>query len=87
MAQIPALILLCYLDLHVGDSEALVKAEALAILKWASKQINLIHHPEAKSRLELYQSRGHLPTSPEEMSTYLSHQKFGENSLLALHAL
>lgn len=66
LAQIPALILLCYIALHVGDSEALAKAEALAALKWASKQVNLIHHslledllPEAKCRLELYQSRGH----------------------------
>lgn len=66
VAQIPALILLCYIALHVGDSEALAKADALAALKWASKQVNLIHHsvledllPEAKCRLELYQSRGH----------------------------
>jgi len=66
LAQIHALILLCYLALHVSDSEALAKAEALTALKWVSKQVNLIHHPvlenllpEAKSRLELYQSRGH----------------------------
>lgn len=68
VAQIPALILLCYIALHVGDNEALAKAEALAALKWASKQVNLIHHsvledllPEAKCRLELYRSRGHHP--------------------------
>jgi len=66
MAQVPALILLCYLALHVGDSEALAKAEALSALEWASKQVSLIQDPvlesllpEAKSRLELYQSRGH----------------------------
>lgn len=66
MAQVPALILLCYLALHVGDSEALAKAEALSALEWASKQVPLIQNPdlesllpEAKSRLELYQSRGY----------------------------
>uniref|UniRef100_A0A0D6R5V6 DUF7792 domain-containing protein n=1 Tax=Araucaria cunninghamii TaxID=56994 RepID=A0A0D6R5V6_ARACU len=65
VAQVPALILLCYLALHVGDSEALAKAEALSALEWASKQVTLIQDPtvekilpEAKSRLELYQSRG-----------------------------
>lgn len=66
MAQVPALVLLCYLALHVGDSEALAKAEALSALEWASKQVSLIQNPhlesllpEAKSRLELYQSRGY----------------------------
>eukprot|EP01018_Ginkgo_biloba_P018690 Gb_30970 [translate_table: standard] len=66
IAQIPALILLCYLALHVGDSEALAKAEALSALEWASKQVILMQDPtvekllpEAKSRLELYQSRGY----------------------------
>lgn len=66
MAQVPALVLLCYLGLHVGDSEALAKAEALSALEWASKQVSLIQNPhlesllpEAKSRLELYQSRGY----------------------------
>uniref|UniRef100_A0A0C9S9Q4 TSA: Wollemia nobilis Ref_Wollemi_Transcript_7128_2215 transcribed RNA sequence n=1 Tax=Wollemia nobilis TaxID=56998 RepID=A0A0C9S9Q4_9CONI len=65
VAQVPALILLCYLALHVGDSEALAKAEALSALEWTSKQVALIQDPtlekilpEAKSRLELYQSRG-----------------------------
>lgn len=64
-SQIPALILLCYLALHVGDSEALAKAEALSSLEWASKQPHLVQDPtldkllpEAKGRLELYQSRG-----------------------------
>lgn len=64
-SQTPALILLCYLALHVGDSEALAKAEALSSLEWASKQPPLVQDPtlekllpEAKGRLELYQSRG-----------------------------
>ena len=66
LAQIPALILLCYLALHVSDSEALAKAQALTTLHWASSQVDLIRNPdlenllpEAKSRLELYQYRGH----------------------------
>jgi len=66
LAQIPALILLCYLALHVGDSEAFAKAEALPALDWASKQVTLIQDPvlenllpEAKTRLEVYQSRGY----------------------------
>lgn len=65
MVKVPALILLCYCAFHVPDSEELAHAEVLAVLEWASKQAfkvqddtweNLLH--EAKSRLELYQSRG-----------------------------
>ncbi|KAK1432637.1 hypothetical protein QVD17_09535 [Tagetes erecta] len=63
--QSPALILLCYIALHVADSEDLGKAEVLTFLEWASKQSQLIHSEmvekllhDAKSRLELYQSRG-----------------------------
>ncbi|KAG1359414.1 hypothetical protein COCNU_08G008600 [Cocos nucifera] len=62
--QIPALILLCYIAIHVPDSEALAQAEVLTVLEWSYKQAymvqertveNLLH--EAKTRLELYQSR------------------------------
>ncbi|XP_016446177.1 uncharacterized protein LOC107771340 [Nicotiana tabacum] len=63
--QSPALLLLCYIALHVPDSEALAQAEVLTVLEWASKNTYLSQHEkvekllqEAKSRLELYQSRG-----------------------------
>ncbi|KAH7566272.1 hypothetical protein JRO89_XS08G0129000 [Xanthoceras sorbifolium] len=63
--QLPALILLCYIALHVPDSEELAQAEVLTVLEWASKQGNMTQDEridpllqEAKSRLELYQSRG-----------------------------
>lgn len=63
--QIPALILLSYIALHVPESEELAQAEVLAVLEWASKQASVIQDPEidvllpeAKGRLELYQSRG-----------------------------
>ncbi|XP_038723540.1 uncharacterized protein LOC120015266 isoform X2 [Tripterygium wilfordii] len=63
--QVSSLILLGYIALHVPDSEELAQAEALAVLEWASKQSFLTQNEtveslleEAKSRLELYQSRG-----------------------------
>ncbi|TYH94821.1 hypothetical protein ES332_A12G065300v1 [Gossypium tomentosum] len=65
IVQHSALLLLCYIALHVPDSEELAQAGVLTVLEWASKQSNmtqdetvdtLLH--EAKSRLELYQSRG-----------------------------
>ncbi|KAJ8558323.1 hypothetical protein K7X08_005089 [Anisodus acutangulus] len=63
--QGPALVLLCYIALHVPDSEALAQAEVLTVLEWASKHAYLSQHEkvkkllqEANSRLELYQSRG-----------------------------
>ncbi|XP_055828835.1 uncharacterized protein LOC129896877 [Solanum dulcamara] len=63
--QSPALLLLCYIALHVPDSEALAQAEVLIVLEWASKHAYLSQHEkverllqEANSRLELYQSRG-----------------------------
>ncbi|KAJ4776996.1 armadillo repeat only 2 [Rhynchospora pubera] len=63
--QIDALILLCYIALHVPDSEALAQAEILTVLEWSYKQAYMIQDPtveailpEAKVRLELYQSRG-----------------------------
>ncbi|EXB39282.1 hypothetical protein L484_024977 [Morus notabilis] len=65
MIQIPALILLCYISLHVPDSEILAQEEVLIVLEWSTKQAHLVEEPafeallpEAKSRLELYQSRG-----------------------------
>ncbi|KAL2508218.1 armadillo repeat only 2 [Forsythia ovata] len=60
-----ALILLCYIALNVPDSEELAQAEVLTVLEWASKQATMIQDenvekllPEAKGKLELYQSRG-----------------------------
>lgn len=61
--QISSLILLCYIAMHVPDSEALAEAEVLPALELASRQGKLQDTtvnsllPEAKSRLELYQSR------------------------------
>ncbi|CAM8910916.1 unnamed protein product [Rhodiola kirilowii] len=63
--QLPSLVLLCFIALHIPDSEELAREEVLIVLEWALKQGNLIQDelvdsllPEAKSRLELYQSRG-----------------------------
>uniref|UniRef100_A0A7N0UXQ3 DUF7792 domain-containing protein n=1 Tax=Kalanchoe fedtschenkoi TaxID=63787 RepID=A0A7N0UXQ3_KALFE len=63
--QIPSLILLSFIALHVPDSEELAREEVLIVLEWALKQGSLNQDelvdsllPEAKSRLELYQSRG-----------------------------
>ncbi|CAH9064962.1 unnamed protein product [Cuscuta europaea] len=58
----PALYLLCYIAMHVPDSEELAKAEVLSALEWASKQQGLLVQDdkvetllcEAKSRLEVY---------------------------------
>ncbi|EEF34125.1 uncharacterized protein LOC8265347 [Ricinus communis] len=65
MVQIPSLILLCYISLNCPDSEVLANEEVLIVLEWSSKQAHLTHEPtiesllqDAKSRLELYQSRG-----------------------------
>ncbi|VVB10094.1 unnamed protein product [Arabis nemorensis] len=65
-AQIPAMVLLSYVAMNVPDSEQLANDEVLMVLEWASKQTNVIEEDEdmeallyeAKSRLELYQSRG-----------------------------
>ncbi|XWS67756.1 hypothetical protein CRYUN_Cryun04dG0032800 [Craigia yunnanensis] len=63
--QFPSLTLLCYIAFNVPDSETLAQEEVLIVLEWASKQAHLSEYhnivsllPEAKSRLELYQSRG-----------------------------
>ncbi|KNA18322.1 hypothetical protein SOVF_071690 [Spinacia oleracea] len=65
IVQVPSLILLCYIALHVPDSEVLAQEEVLIVLEWATKQGHMMQDPqvddllpEAKSRLELYQSRG-----------------------------
>ncbi|CAM8986672.1 hypothetical protein QQ045_006826 [Rhodiola kirilowii] len=65
LVQIPALILLSYISLHVPDNEELAKNEVLNVLEWALKQQNIAQNltlekllPEAKSKMELYQSRG-----------------------------
>lgn len=65
MIQIPALILLCYVTMHVPKSETLAQEEVLIVLEWATKQAHMMQEPtiidllpEAKSRMELYQSRG-----------------------------
>lgn len=64
-AQVPALVLLSYVAMNVPDSEQLAKDEVLTVLEWASKQGSVTEEEdmehllyEAKSRLELYQSRG-----------------------------
>ena len=69
MVQFPSLILLCYVAMHVPDSEVLAEEKIRIVLEWASKQGSMMQDPdvetlinEAKSRLELYQassSRGH----------------------------
>ncbi|CAN1134578.1 hypothetical protein LINPERHAP2_LOCUS8353 [Linum perenne] len=63
--QIPSLILLCYITMNCPDSDILANEEVLIVLEWSTKQGHLVENgtiqnllPEAKSRLELYQSRG-----------------------------
>lgn len=65
IVQIPALELLSNIALHVPDSEELAQNEVLTVLDWASKQAHMVQDEsretlllEAKSRLELYQTRG-----------------------------
>ncbi|CAH1420367.1 unnamed protein product [Lactuca virosa] len=64
MAQLPGLILLCYIALHVPDSETLAQEDVLIVLQWALKQGHLMQDSsletlvlEAKQRLEIFQSR------------------------------
>ncbi|XP_072954776.1 uncharacterized protein [Typha angustifolia] len=61
--QMEALVLLCYIALHVPDSEELQQAGVLGVLLWASKQEQLGQDPrleallsEARARIELFQS-------------------------------
>ncbi|OMO92827.1 Armadillo [Corchorus olitorius] len=65
MVQYPSLTLLCYISCNVPESETLAQEEVLIVLEWASKQAHLCEDPlietllpEAKLKLELYQSRG-----------------------------
>ncbi|CAM0952686.1 unnamed protein product [Alopecurus aequalis] len=65
VVQLAALTLVCYIAHNVPDSEELAQAEILTVLEWASKQAYMMQDPiienllpEAKIRLELYQSRG-----------------------------
>lgn len=65
MVQIPSFILVCYLAMHVPDSETLADEDVLIMLEWSTKQSTLMQYEnistlayEAKKRLELYQSRG-----------------------------
>ncbi|GJN08490.1 hypothetical protein PR202_ga26416 [Eleusine coracana subsp. coracana] len=62
--QVEALILLCYVALHVPESEEVAQAGVLAVLLWASKQAHMVQDtrveallPDARARLELFQSR------------------------------
>ncbi|KAK3151026.1 hypothetical protein QOZ80_3AG0240730 [Eleusine coracana subsp. coracana] len=62
--QVEALILLCYVALHVPESEDVAQAGVLAVLLWASKQAHMVQDtrveallPDARARLELFQSR------------------------------
>ncbi|KAJ0807857.1 putative adaptor protein Cbl domain superfamily [Helianthus annuus] len=64
VAQVPGLILLCYIALHVPDSETLAQEDVHIVLQWALKQGHLMQDSqletlvlEAKQRLEIYQSR------------------------------
>ncbi|KAL8267376.1 hypothetical protein R6Q59_004720 [Mikania micrantha] len=64
MTQVPGLILLCYIALHVPDSETLAQEDVHIVLQWALKQGHLMQDSqletlvlEAKQRLEIYQSR------------------------------
>ncbi|KAL9253594.1 hypothetical protein AKJ16_DCAP06616 [Drosera capensis] len=62
IVKAPALVLLCYIAFNVP--EELVGNDVLTVLEWASKQPNLTQDEreglllEAKSKVELYQSRG-----------------------------
>ncbi|KAL5218777.1 hypothetical protein ABZP36_019461 [Zizania latifolia] len=65
--QIEALILLCYIAMHVPESEELARAGVLAVLLWASKQAHMVQDlrvetllADAKGRLELFQSRSSI---------------------------
>lgn len=64
-AQISAVTLMCYLALHVGESEALAKAEPLPALKGFTKSPVLNQHhflekllTQAITRLQIFQEKG-----------------------------
>ncbi|XP_055815560.1 uncharacterized protein LOC129885340 [Solanum dulcamara] len=65
MVQVPCLILLSYIAIHVPDSEALADDNSHIILEWATKQGHLMQDPtveelvnQGRESMELYQSRG-----------------------------
>ncbi|PIN26476.1 hypothetical protein CDL12_00773 [Handroanthus impetiginosus] len=62
--QIPSFILLCYLAMHVPDSELIGSEDVITLLEWATKQTTFTQDKEietlayeGKRRVELYQSR------------------------------
>ncbi|KAL0355996.1 UNVERIFIED_CONTAM: hypothetical protein Sradi_4046500 [Sesamum radiatum] len=64
MVQIPSFILLCYLAMHIPESEMIAQDDVLILLEWSTKQPNLMQDEaietlvfESKKRVELYQSR------------------------------
>lgn len=70
IVQVPALLLMCYIALHVPQSEEVSQAEVLAMLEWASKQSFMTYYEkdktldtllkETKFRLQLNQCRGRV---------------------------
>ncbi|KAJ0096855.1 hypothetical protein Patl1_29087 [Pistacia atlantica] len=65
IVQLSAVVLLCYIAMHVPESEELAQAEVLPVLEWASKQSCIIQDEiiesllqDAQSKLKLFQSRG-----------------------------
>lgn len=65
MAQVSAVALMCYLALHVGESEALAKAEPLPALKGFAKNASLSQNPDleklisqAITHLEIFHAKG-----------------------------
>ncbi|XP_008807449.2 uncharacterized protein LOC103719816 [Phoenix dactylifera] len=64
-AQLPGLVLLCYLALHVPSNEALERAKALGTLESVSRSAVAQHAslkellPKAIYQLELYRAEGH----------------------------
>ncbi|KAL3531635.1 hypothetical protein ACH5RR_005156 [Cinchona calisaya] len=63
MVQIPALILLCYVAMHVPDSKELAEGDVLIVFEWATKKEALMHDPtvqhlvgEGINGLKFYQS-------------------------------
>ncbi|OIT04632.1 PREDICTED: uncharacterized protein LOC109223493 [Nicotiana attenuata] len=64
MVQIPSLILLSYIAMHVPDNEALGEDNVYRVLEWSSKQGHLMQDPivddlvnRGRESMELYQSR------------------------------
>ncbi|XP_027171817.1 uncharacterized protein LOC113771437 [Coffea eugenioides] len=45
MVQIPSLILLCYIAMHVPENKELAQQDVLIVLEWATKQEALMHDP------------------------------------------